>query len=94
MTRTLPLSEVKINLSRLIADVVRREDEIVITRHGRPAAVLLSSDEYEGWKETQEIKRDKDLMRQIKRSLSTPRRKKRLYTVDELDELFNQPSSK
>lgn len=89
MTKTLPLSEVKINLSRLVADVCRRDDEIVITRHGRPAAVLLSTDEYEGWKETQEIKRDKDLMRQIKKSLSTPRHKKKLYTVEEL---FNEPS--
>ena len=69
MTRTLPLSEVKIKFSRLVADVLRRDDEIIITRNGRPAAVLMSAQEYEGWKETQEIKRDPELMEQIRQSL-------------------------
>lgn len=86
MTRTLPLSEVKIHLSKLVADVARREDEIIITRNGRPTAVLMSADEYESWRETQEIKRDKDLMRQIQSSLKALEggQKKRYTNLDEL----------
>lgn len=86
MTKTMPLSEVKTHLSQLVANVARREDEVVITRNGRPAAVLVSADEYESWKETEEIKRDKDLMRQIRKALSTPRRKKKLYRIEKLFE--------
>ena len=62
MTKTLPLSEVKIKLSAIIAGVVRRSDEVIITRNGKPAAVLISADEYDSWRETQEIKRDPELM--------------------------------
>lgn len=90
MTRTLPLSEAKAHLSRLVEDVARRDDEIVITRNGRPVAVLMSSDEYESWKETQEIKRDKELMRQIQEGIKELERgKKKRYT--HLDELFGEP---
>lgn len=55
MTQTLPLSMAKIKLSQLVQDVLRRDDEILITRNGKPAAVLLSAEEYASWKETQEI---------------------------------------
>ena len=89
MTRTLPLSEAKIHLSRLIADVARRDDEIIITRNGRPAAVLMSAEEYESWKETQEIKRDPELMREIQKSLrELEKGKSKRY--ENLDELFGK----
>ena len=90
MTRTLPLSEVKINLSKLVADVIRREDEIIITRNGKPAAVLMSAEEYDSWRETQEIKRDPELMRGIRRGLrELEKGKAKVY--DNLDELFGEP---
>jgi len=83
--KTLPLSEAKAKLSGLIEDVARRDEEVVITRNGRPAAVLVSSDEYESWKETHAIRADRDLMREIRKGLTALRgRKTRLYTLDEL----------
>ncbi len=69
MTQTLPLSLVKIQLSRLVENVVRRDDEIMITRNGKPAAVLLSAEEYASWKETQEIRSNPALMREIAQGL-------------------------
>ncbi len=69
MTKTLPLSEVKLKLSAIVDGIVRRSDEVIITRNGRPAAVLMSADEYYGWRETQEIKRDPELMKQIRASI-------------------------
>lgn len=86
MTRTLPLSEVKIKFSRLVDDVVRRDDEIIITRNGRPAAVLMSAEEYEGWKETQEIKKDPELMEEIRQGLKefAKGKTKTFYSVKEL----------
>jgi prevent-host-death family protein len=89
MTRTLPLSEVKIKLSAIVAGIVRRSDEVIITRNGKPAAVLISADEYDSWKETQEIKRDPDLMRQIRESEEAYKRGDyTTYTRKEMKKLF------
>ena len=83
--KTLSLSEAKAKLSGLIEDVARRDEEVVITRNGRPAAVLVSPDEYDSWKETLAIRADRDLMREIKTGLAAFKaRKARLYTLDEL----------
>lgn len=68
MPRTLPVSEVKARLPELVAGVQEREEEIVVTRHGRPAAVLLNVDEYERLKATLDVLSDPELMRQIRAS--------------------------
>ena len=83
--KTLSLSEAKAKLSGLVKDVERRDEEVVITRNGRPAAVLVSPDEYDSWRETLAIRADRDLMREIKTGLAAFKaRKARLYTLDEL----------
>ncbi|MBW2656695.1 MAG: type II toxin-antitoxin system Phd/YefM family antitoxin [Deltaproteobacteria bacterium] len=63
--RTLSLSEAKMKLSELIDRVHSTDEEVVITKNGRPAAVLISPDEFESWKETITIKSDSDLMGEI-----------------------------
>jgi prevent-host-death family protein len=68
MPKTLPISEVKARLPELVAGVEEREEEIVVTRNGRPAAVLLNVDEYERLKATLEVLSDPELMRQIRAS--------------------------
>lgn len=82
--KTLPLAEVKANLSRLVDHVAETDEEIVITRHGRPAAVIVSPDEYESWKESQAIRSDPELMAEIRRSLRALKRRGRIYTLEEL----------
>jgi prevent-host-death family protein len=69
MSKTLPLSEVKARLSELVATVEKTEEELVITRNGRPAAVLISAEEFESWKETRDIQRSPALMQEIKQGL-------------------------
>jgi len=88
MTLTLPLSVAKTKLSELVEGVLRREDEILITRNGRPAAVLLNAEEYASWKETQEIKSNPALMREIRDGLKSIQsgRGKRYRSVKELFE--------
>ena len=83
--KTLPLSEAKSQLSRLVEQVRSLEEQVVITRNGRPAAVLVSAEEFERWKETIEVRGDAALMKEIRaglRALKT--RKARLYTLEEL----------
>ena len=55
------------------------------TRNGKPAAVLVSPDEYESWKETQAIRADAKLMSEIRTGLKALRsRRARAYSVKEL----------
>lgn len=83
--KTLPLSEAKASLSALIDEVERRDEEIVVTKNGRPAAVLVSADEYDSWKETQAIRADAGLMRDIRAGVAALKAKNaRLYTLEEL----------
>lgn len=83
--KTLSLSEAKTKLSGLVDEVASRDEEIIITRNGRPAAVLVSPDEYESWKETVAIRRDAALRAEIKSGLAALKaRKAKLYTLDEL----------
>ena len=49
---TVPLSEAKDQLSRLVDQVEREHETIEITRHGRGAAVLMSKDALESLYET------------------------------------------
>ena len=39
MAKTMPISAVKTRLPELVSAVEEREDEIVVTRNGKPAAV-------------------------------------------------------
>ncbi len=83
---TLSLSEAKMKLSELIDRVQSTDAEIVITKNGRPAAVLVSPDEFDGWRETISIQSDPDMMTEIKKGISALKKRTKVYTLDELFE--------
>src|SRR2546421_211479 len=68
MSRTLPISEVKARLPQLVTGVAEREEEIVVTRNGRPAAVLVNYEEDRRQRDMLDILSDPGLMKQIRRS--------------------------
>ena len=83
--KTVPLSEAKAKLSSLLDSVEGHDEEIVITRNGRAAAVLVSPGDFESWKETAAVRSDADLVAEIRRGRSAlKRRKAKLYTLEEL----------
>jgi prevent-host-death family protein len=83
--KTLSLSEAKMKLSGLVESVSKMDEEVVITRNGSPVAVLVSHDEFEGWKETMAVRSDASLMEEIKKGLKALKNSKaRLYTLEEL----------
>ncbi len=83
--KTLSLSEAKMKLSRLVETVSTTDEAVVITKNGSPAAVLVSPDEFESWKETIAIRTDVPLMQEIKKGLKALKiRKAKLYTLNEL----------
>jgi len=45
--RQMALKDVKIRLSEVVDKVEREHDRVVITKHGRPAVVVLSIDDLE-----------------------------------------------
>ena len=83
--KALSVSEAKMKLSGLIDTVNATDEEILITKNGRPAAVLVSPEEFESLKETVAVRSDSALMKEIKKGLRALRmRKAKLYTLDEL----------
>lgn len=81
--KTLPLSEVKMKLSKLVDEVESKDEEITITRNGKPAAILLSTDEFESLKESVAVSSDKEFMSEIKKGLKDLKNAK-LYSLEEL----------
>jgi prevent-host-death family protein len=59
---TAPLTEVRDKLREVVDTVVETGTEYVITRHGKPVAVVLSYDEYEALVESLNILSDSDTM--------------------------------
>jgi antitoxin YefM len=82
--KTMPLSEVKTKLSELVDAVERRDEVVTITRNGKPVAIIVSKDEYEGWRETVEIMKDEKFMRDIRRGMRSLKRTKKRYSLKDL----------
>ncbi len=79
----LPLAEIKKRLSEIVDGVAERHDRVVLTRNGRPAAVIISPDELESLEETLEILSDPKAMRAIRKAEADIDAGK-AFTADEL----------
>lgn len=64
----LPLAEIKKRLSEIVDGVEQRHDRVLLTRNGRPAAVILSPEDLESLEETLDILSDPKAMRDIRRA--------------------------
>lgn len=65
---TLPLATVKAQLSSLVDQVEDTHQRVLITRHGKVAAVLMSPDDLDSIEETLAILSDPDAMKSIRAS--------------------------
>ena len=68
MAKIVPFTEARANLTELLDAVEDKHEHVLITRNGRPSAVMLSADEYESLEETLDILQDKDLMEALRKS--------------------------
>jgi prevent-host-death family protein len=68
MSETLPLANVKSKFSEMVDRVEHTQDRIIVTRNGRPAAVLISTDELASLEDTLELLSDPEAMRQLDES--------------------------
>jgi len=81
---TLPLSHVKAHLSEIADRVEGQHDRVVVTRKGRPAAVLVSPEDLESLEETLAVLSDPELMRQIRASEAEVERGEEGATLEEM----------
>ena len=58
MTETLPLAQVKSKFSEMVDRVEHTHDRIVVTRNGRPAAVMISPEELASLEDTLDLLSD------------------------------------
>ncbi|MGO9659231.1 MAG: type II toxin-antitoxin system Phd/YefM family antitoxin [Acidimicrobiales bacterium] len=66
MSDTLPLAEIKAHLSEIVDRVEREHGRVVLTRNGRPAAVIMSPADLESLEDTLELLSDPSAMAEIK----------------------------
>jgi antitoxin YefM len=83
MAETLPLAEIKARLSEIVDRVEREHQRVVLTRNGRPAAVIMSPADLEALEDTLELLSDPDALKEIKAARADLARG-RVVSADEL----------
>lgn len=83
MPKKVPFTQARAELSDLLDEVERSHEHVEITRNGRPAAVLMSPEEYEVIQETLEILGDAETLEDLRQS-ETDVQAGRLHTLDEV----------
>jgi antitoxin YefM len=68
MDKTLPLANVKAHLSEIVDEVESGHDRVILTRNGRPAAVILSPGDLEALEETLDLLSRPNALAEIQRA--------------------------
>lgn len=87
MAKTVPVRELRTNLSSLLDDVSNRRDHVLVTRNGAPAAAIIPIDEYEALEETAEILSDSDALSALEAGLGEIERGDTITLAELRDEL-------
>jgi antitoxin YefM len=70
ISEQMSLADVKNRLSEVVDQLEREHGRVVITKHGRPAAVVLSVADLESLEETLDIMDSEDLLADIREGLA------------------------
>ena len=68
MARIVPFTEARARLTELHDDVEARHEHLVITRKGRPAAVVVSPEEWDAIEETLDVLQDETTLGDLRQS--------------------------
>jgi antitoxin YefM len=69
LAEQMPLADVKNRLSEVVDRLQREHGRVVITKHGRPAAVVLSVEDLESLEETLDVMGSAALLDDIREAL-------------------------
>ncbi len=70
VSEQMPLADVKNRLSEVVDRLEREHGRVVITKHGHPAAVVISVDDLESLEETLDIMDSAGVLADIRDSLA------------------------
>jgi prevent-host-death family protein len=68
MVKFISLKQLRPNLPKTIKDINMKLDRYIVSKRGKPVAVMMSIDDYEGLLETIEILHDKNLVKRLKKA--------------------------
>ena len=69
MTKTMSLKEDRSQISAIVDKVGRLSERVVVTKNGRPKAVVMGADEFESWVETLELLSNPKAVKALKQGL-------------------------
>jgi antitoxin YefM len=84
MAKVLPISEAKMKLAELVAGLKTGDEEVLITRNGQPAAILIAPEAYEALKETLSILSNPEATAQIRSAQAYFEAGRRGLSLDEV----------
>jgi antitoxin YefM len=70
VSEQMPLADVKNRLSEVVDRLEREHGRVIITRHGHPAAVVMSVEDLESLEETLDVMNSPALLGDIRESLA------------------------
>lgn len=94
VAKTVPVREFRSRLSELLSDVADRRDHVLVTRNGKPAAVLVPIDEYEALEETAELLSDSATLAAIEAGLAELSREKTVTLAELRAELAHRRTTR
>jgi antitoxin YefM len=84
MTKNITLKELRPNPPKVINEIDSKMTRFLVTKRGKPAALLMSVEDYESLLETLDILADTDLRDKI-RQAEEDVRNGRIESLDEID---------
>ena len=90
MVKNISVRNLRSDLAHVLEDVTNNLDRYVISKRGKPEAVLMCIDDYEGWLETLEIMTDKQALQDIKKAREELAKGK----CSTFEEVFGRPQKK
>jgi antitoxin YefM len=70
VSEQMPLADVKNRLSEVVDRLQREHGRVIITRHGHPAAVVISVEDLDSLEETLDVMDSASLLSDIRESLA------------------------
>ena len=90
MVKNISVRKLRSRLAHVLDNVTTHLDRYVISKRGKPEAILMCIDDYEGWIETLEIMSDKKAIKDIRESVREAKQGK----VCSFEEVFGRAQRK
>jgi prevent-host-death family protein len=92
MSKTISANEAKNRLGTWLALVNDTDEEVIIERHGKPKAVIMSFEAFEEVKELREKERRAEAIRDLRTLREEVSSRNRDLTEERIEEIANQMS--